>query len=222
MSRAAATAAAVRTARSSCASPPPTRPTRSSAGIAIRPGPPISPWRARRATATASSSPAPASEDSGALPDPCLPRATGGGTDGRARALRRGLMAEPLADPEEVRAHLVARRARRARRSPMPRCSSGSAIISRGRRCAQLCAMLGDVDRDAEARGEPELAVLVVRAERRHSRARAGGSPAAAARAAMKGLGKGRRRPASSAPVQGETFAFWQSGNGTVPDRAAR
>ena len=27
----------------------------------------------------------------------------------------------------------------------------------------QLCAILGEVDRDAEARGEPELAVLVVR-----------------------------------------------------------
>ena len=26
-----------------------------------------------------------------------------------------------------------------------------------------LCAVLGDVDREAEARGEPELAVLVVR-----------------------------------------------------------
>ena len=27
-----------------------------------------------------------------------------------------------------------------------------------------LCAMLGEIDREAEARGEPELAVLVVRA----------------------------------------------------------
>ena len=67
-----------------------------------------------------------------------------------------------LADPAEVRAHLIAA------------ASAGSAIsyadllgqlgfaFSRPKMRA-LCAVLGTVDDDAEARGEPELAVLVVR-----------------------------------------------------------
>ena len=68
-----------------------------------------------------------------------------------------------LADPAEVRAHLIAA------------ASAGSAIsyadllgqlgfaFSRPKMRA-LCAVLGTVDDEAEARGEPELAVLVVRA----------------------------------------------------------
>ena len=36
-------------------------------------------------------------------------------------------------------------------------------MASRGPRCARLCKTLGAVDEEAEARGEPELAVLVVR-----------------------------------------------------------
>lgn len=67
-----------------------------------------------------------------------------------------------LADPAEVRAHLIAA------------ASAGTAIsysellghlghaFSRPKMRA-LCAVLGAVDKDAEARGEPELAVLVVR-----------------------------------------------------------
>ncbi|MEP7315179.1 MAG: ribose-phosphate pyrophosphokinase [Sphingomicrobium sp.] len=67
-----------------------------------------------------------------------------------------------LADPEEVRAHLIAS------------ARAGSAItysellghlgyaFSRPKMRA-LCAVLGTVDADADARGEPELAVLVVR-----------------------------------------------------------
>ncbi len=67
-----------------------------------------------------------------------------------------------LADPDEVRAHLIAA------------ASAGTAItysemlnqlgyaFSRPKMRA-LCAVLGNVDADAEARGEPELAVLVVR-----------------------------------------------------------
>ena len=67
-----------------------------------------------------------------------------------------------LADPAEVRAHLIAA------------ASAGSAIsyadllgqlgfaFSRPKMRA-LCAVLGTVDDEAEARGEPELAVLVVR-----------------------------------------------------------
>ena len=67
-----------------------------------------------------------------------------------------------LADPAEVRAHLVAA------------ASAGTAItysqllgqlgfaFSRPKMRA-LCAVLGTVDDEAEATGEPELAVLVVR-----------------------------------------------------------
>ena len=67
-----------------------------------------------------------------------------------------------LADPQEVRAHLIGAAA------------AGEAItysellerlghnFSRPKMRA-LCTVLGVVDEDAEARGEPELAVLVVR-----------------------------------------------------------
>ena len=67
-----------------------------------------------------------------------------------------------LADPEEVRAILVA-----AAKAGEP--ISYSEVLgflghhfSRPK-MRQLCKVLGHVDREAEARGEPELAVLVVR-----------------------------------------------------------
>ena len=90
------------------------------------------------------------------------PRA-GGGTDGRLVLADRRLMAERARRSGGGARPSGRRGARPAPRSAMASCSSSSAIASRGRRCAQLCAMLGDVDREAEARGEPELAVLVVR-----------------------------------------------------------
>ena len=72
-------------------------------------------------------------------------------------------MAEPLADPAEVRAHLVA-----AAKAGVA-LSYGELLEHLGYRFSrpkmrQLCAMLGAIDRDADLRGEPELAVLVVRA----------------------------------------------------------
>jgi hypothetical protein len=72
-------------------------------------------------------------------------------------------MAEPLADPAEVRAHLVA-----AAKAGVA-LSYGELLEHLGYRFTrpkmrQLCAMLGEIDREAETRGEPELAVLVVRA----------------------------------------------------------
>ena len=104
----------------------------------------------------------------------------------------------------------------------------------------QLCAVLGDVDRDAEARGEPELAVLVVRqsdgipgqgwwVERavvRPARLRMSGDictrsrrrPFARLRRALEGPEAAR----FIREVQAETFAFWQSGNGTGPRRGGR
>jgi hypothetical protein len=67
-----------------------------------------------------------------------------------------------LADPEEVRAHLIA-----AARAGTPityaeLLNQLGYAFSRPKMRA-LCSVLGAVDRDAEARGEPELAVLVVR-----------------------------------------------------------
>ena len=72
-------------------------------------------------------------------------------------------MAEPLADPAEVRAHLIA-----AAKAGVA-LSYGELLEHLGYRFSrpkmrQLCAMLGEIDREAELRGEPELAVLVVRA----------------------------------------------------------
>ena len=56
------------------------------------------------------------------------------------------------------------RRRRRVSRSAMASCSSISATASRGRRCASSAPCSAPIDREAETRGEPELAVLVVRA----------------------------------------------------------
>lgn len=72
-------------------------------------------------------------------------------------------MAAPLADPAEVRTHLVA-----AAKAGVA-LSYGELLEHLGYRFSrpkmrQLCAVLGEVDREAELRGEPELAVLVVRA----------------------------------------------------------
>lgn len=128
-------------------------------------------------------------------------------------------MTEPLADHEEVRAHLVA-----AARAGIA-LSYGELLEHLGYRFSrpkmrQLCAMLGDIDRAAEARGEPELAVLVVR--------QSDGLPG-------QGwwIGGGGRLRGYDGPwegpeaarfiraVQGETFAFWQSRNETVARKRA-
>ena len=68
----------------------------------------------------------------------------------------------PLADPTEVREHLVA-----AAKAGVA-LSYGELLEHLGYaftrpKMRQLCAVLGEVDRDAALRGEPELAVLVVR-----------------------------------------------------------
>jgi hypothetical protein len=126
-------------------------------------------------------------------------------------------MAERLADPAEVRAHLLAA------------AQAGTALtysellerlgyhFSRPK-MRQLCAMLGDVDREAEARGEPELAVLVVR--------QSDGLPGqgwwvagGGRQRGYEGLWEGPEAARFIRDVQAETFAFWQSPNGTVPKR---
>ena len=74
-------------------------------------------------------------------------------------------MSEPaggLADPDEVRAHLVAAAAAGHALTYSELLEHLGYGFSRPKMRA-LCKTLGVVDRDAEARGEPELAVLVVR-----------------------------------------------------------
>ena len=71
-------------------------------------------------------------------------------------------MSQPLADPAEVRAHLVAAATAGATISYSELLAQLGYAFSRPKMRA-LCAVLGTVDADAEVRGEPELAVLVVR-----------------------------------------------------------
>jgi len=129
-------------------------------------------------------------------------------------------MAEPLADPEEVRAHLVA-----AAKAGIA-LSYGELLEHLGYRFTRpkmraLCAMLGDIDREAEARGEPELAVLVVR--------QSDGIPGQGWWVAGGGRIRGYAGPWEGPEaarfiraVQRETFAFWQSRNETVTRKAPR
>ena len=122
-------------------------------------------------------------------------------------------MAEPLADPEEVRAHLVAAAKAGTALSYGELLERLGYHFSRPKMRA-LCAVLGDVDRKGAARGEPELAVLVVRAS--------DGLPGqgwwvsgGARDHDYAGPWEGPEAAALIRAVQAETFAYWQSGNGT-------
>ena len=84
-----------------------------------------------------------------------------------------------------------------------------------------LCAMLGEIDRAGAARGEPELAVLVVRAS--------DGLPGqgwwvsgGARDHDYTGPWEGPEAAALIRSVQAEVFAYWQSESGTGRRRAAR
>jgi hypothetical protein len=123
-------------------------------------------------------------------------------------------VAEPLADHDEVRTHLIA-----AARAGVA-LSYGELLEHLGYRFSRpkmraLCVMLGDIDREAEARGEPEFAVLVVR--------QSDGIPGQGWWVAGGGRARGYEGPWEGAEaarfireVQRETFAFWQSRNETV------
>lgn len=118
-----------------------------------------------------------------------------------------------LADPEEVRAHLVA--AARA----------GTALTYGGLleqlgysfsrpKMRALCVILGTIDEQGAARGEPELAVLVVR----QSDALPGQGWWVAGGARNRGYDgpwEGPKAARFIAAVQAETFAYWQSNIGT-------
>lgn len=132
-------------------------------------------------------------------------------------------MAEPLADPDEVHAHLVA-----AARSGTA-LSYGELLERLGYSFSRpkmraLCAMLGEIDRAGEARGEPELAVLVVRASDglpgqgwwvERAPAQGGGA------GDYEGPWEGPEAARFVAGLQAESFAFWQSGYETLADRGA-
>ena len=118
-----------------------------------------------------------------------------------------------LAEPEEVRAHLVAAACAGTALTYAELLERLGYSFSRPKMRA-LCAMLGEVDADAAARGEPELAVLVVR--------QSDGLPGQGWWVA----GGGRSRGYAGAwegpdaksfvkRIQAETFAFWQSRGGT-------
>ena len=125
-----------------------------------------------------------------------------------------------LAEPAEVRAHLVA--AARAGTA-----LTYSELLERlgypfsRPKMRQLCAILGSVDEEAEVRGEPELAVLVVR--------QSDGIPgqgwwvAGGARAhGYEGPWEGPEAARFIAKVQALTFAYWQSRNETDPPAQPR
>ena len=120
-------------------------------------------------------------------------------------------MAQPLADPEEVRVHLVAAAKAGVALTYGELLEHLGYAFSRPKMRA-LCVVLGDVDRDAEARGEPELAVLVVR--------QSDGIPGQGWWVAGGGQQRGYQGPWEGpeaarfiAAVQAEAFAYWQSGS---------
>jgi hypothetical protein len=122
-------------------------------------------------------------------------------------------MPNRLADPDEVRAHLVAAARAGVALTYAELLEHLGFAFSRPK-MRQLCAVLGDVDRAAAARGEPELAVLVVR--------QSDGIPGqgwwvgGGARArGYAGPWEGPEAARFIAAVQAETFAYWQSRNET-------
>ena len=126
----------------------------------------------------------------------------------------------PLASPEEVRLHLVA--AARAGTA-----LTYSELLERlgynfsRPKMRQLCAVLAAVDDEAEARGEPELAVLVVR--------QSDGIPGqgwwvggGARSRGYQGAWEGAEAACFIRSVQAETFAFWQCQSGTEAEAPLR
>jgi hypothetical protein len=124
-----------------------------------------------------------------------------------------------LAEPEDVRLHLVA-------------AAKAGTALSYGELLGQLgypfsrpkmralCAILGHVDEAGARRGEPELAVLVVR--------QSDGLPgqgwwiAGGARSrGYEGPWEGPEARRFVQRVQAESFAFWQSRSGTGADEGS-
>ncbi len=124
-----------------------------------------------------------------------------------------------LAEPEEVRLHLVAAARAGTALTYSELLERLGYAFSRPKMRA-LCAILGTVDEAAAADGEPELAVLVVR--------QSDGLPgqgwwvAGGARArGYQGPWEGPEAKRFIDAVQAETFGWWQSHGGTGAGRAA-
>ena len=118
-----------------------------------------------------------------------------------------------LADPEEVRAHLVAAARAGTALTYSELLERLGYAFSRPKMRA-LCAILGTVDDEAAARGEPELAVLVVR----QSDGLPGRGWWVAGGARSRGYAGPWEGPEAArfiAAVQAETFAWWTSQDGT-------
>ena len=118
-----------------------------------------------------------------------------------------------LAEPEEVRLHLVAAARAGTALSYGEMLERLGYAFSRPKMRA-LCKILGTVDDEAAARGEPELAVLVVR--------QSDGLPGqgwwvsgGGRQHGYEGLWEGPEAARFIRRVQAETFAWWQSRSGT-------
>jgi hypothetical protein len=128
-------------------------------------------------------------------------------------------VAERLADPAEIRAHLIGAAEAGTALSYSELLERLGYSFSRPK-MRSLCAMLGEIDAEAQARGEPELAVLVVR--------QSDGLPGQGWWVAGGGRSRGYDGAWEGAEarrfiqaVQAETFAYWRSRNGTVAGAAA-
>jgi hypothetical protein len=124
-----------------------------------------------------------------------------------------------LAEPEEVRLHLVAAAQAGGALTYAELLERLGYAFSRPK-MRQLCAILTAVDQEAEARGEPELAVLVVR--------QSDGIPGqgwwvsgGARSRGYEGSWEGPEAARFIRTVQGETFAYWKSQSGTEGREAA-
>lgn len=118
-----------------------------------------------------------------------------------------------LATPDEVRAHLIAAARAGVALTYSEVLERLGYAFSRPKMRA-LCAILAYVDEDAAGRGEPELAVLVVR--------QSDGIPGqgwwvagGARNRGYEGPWEGPSARRFIEAVQAETFAFWASRNGT-------
>jgi hypothetical protein len=118
-----------------------------------------------------------------------------------------------LADPAEVRSHLVAAARAGVALTYAEVLERLGYHFSRPKMRA-LCAVLGTVDEEGAARGEPELAVLVVR--------QSDGLPGQGWWVAGGGRSRGYSGPWEGPEarrfieaVQAETFAYWRSRKGT-------